>query len=187
MAKIPRKTQLVFGGSLTPTGNIPKFGSLAAGSPAYSADLAQLQTAAWLNGWAAAIIGNHSPTLEDFTTLGFVVTSQLAYLFQEGTAEWDSGTNYSNGAWSKATDGLGTVYISKQAENLNHALSDTNWWKTLASTVQGTPAGSVTNMGTPRAAQAGNLAGTVDPNFQDVYDKINDILAKLRTYPVINT
>lgn len=136
MAAIPRKTQQVFAGALTPAGNIAKFGSLADSAPAYSSDLAQIQTAAWLQGLVAALInapgGLASPSLEDFNGILYVITTQLAYILQTGIGEWDAGTDYQTDSFCK----IGSiVYVSKVNNNTNHVVTDTNFWKTYASTL----------------------------------------------------
>lgn len=43
-----------------------------------------------------------------------------------GWPAWDSGTTYGDGAEVKVSL---QVYVSIQAGNLNHAVSDTNWWR----------------------------------------------------------
>lgn len=127
MAKITRKTQLQFGGSLGATGNIRNFGGLAASSLIYSLDPAVIQSSAFLSGWAAAVVGNHSPPLQDMNSLAYLWSYQLGYLMQQGVAEWDSGTTYFH--YGLALDPAGTgLYESQQDTNLNHALSDTSWW-----------------------------------------------------------
>jgi hypothetical protein len=141
MAKLSVKKQLLFGGSLTPTGNIAQFGSLAAAAPAYSGDPATIQSlAAWLNGLAAALInapnGLASPALEDLNGLFYVLTYQLAYLKQAGLAEWDATVTYYIGSW--AQNGAGIPYVSLTDNNTNNILTDTNNWTPLKSTlVQG--------------------------------------------------
>ena len=129
MAKITRALQTIFGGSLTQglTSTIPDFGSLAAGTPTASGNPVTMQTAAWLGGWASAVVGNHSPALEDMNTAFYILSRQIAYLMQQGAAEWDSGTTYYH--YGLALDPAGTgLYESQQDTNLNHALSDTSWW-----------------------------------------------------------
>jgi hypothetical protein len=64
MSGIVRKTPLIFGGSLSPSGNIAKFGSKAGGSAAFSNDPNLIQTAQWLQGWAAALASGQAPYLE---------------------------------------------------------------------------------------------------------------------------
>lgn len=136
MAAIPRKTQQVFAGALTAPGNIAKYGSLAASAPAYSSDLAQIQTAAWLQGLLAALInapgGLASPALEDFNGIFYVITTQLAYILQTGIGEWDAGTDYQTNSFCKVGS---VVYVSKVDNNSNNLVTDTNFWKTYASTL----------------------------------------------------
>lgn len=136
MANIPRKTQQVFAGALSPSGNIAKFGSLAALAPGYSGDLALIQTPAWLLGLANSLInapgGLASPALEDFNALFYVITTQLAYLLQTGIGEWDAGTDYQTSSMCRVGD---VVYMSKVDNNSNHLVTDTNFWKTYASTL----------------------------------------------------
>ena len=78
MSNITRKTQQVFGASLSPSGYIAEFGSLAAGTAAYSDDPDLIQTAAWLNGLTAALVGNKSPSWQDLNGVLFVLSRQLA-------------------------------------------------------------------------------------------------------------
>lgn len=137
MPAIARKTQKIFGGSLTPTGTIAKFGSLAAAAPAYSGDIAQIQTPAWLNGLAAALInapgGLASPALEDFNGIFYTLTTQIAYLLQSGIPEWDTDTTYFQ--YNFVRIGL-VVYVSKTNDNQgNNPLVDANNWQTYASTL----------------------------------------------------
>ena len=137
MAKILRKYQKIFGGSsaAAPSGIIAKFGSLAAASPAYSSDPDVIQAlAAYLNGWQGAVVGNNSPALQDRNALDFLMTRQLAYLFQAGVAEWDASTEYETGSWVQVA---GVVYISKVDTNVNNNPTtgspyDTTHWLSLA-------------------------------------------------------
>jgi hypothetical protein len=129
MAKITRALQKVFGGSLTQglTSTIPDFGSLAAGSPAASGNPVTMQTAAWLGGWASAVVGNHSPALEDMNTAFYLLSRQIAYLMQQGVAEYDATTPYFH--YGLALDSAGTgLYESQQDNNTGNALSSTSWW-----------------------------------------------------------
>lgn len=136
MAGLPRKLQKIFGGSLSPTGNIADFASLAQGSPAYSGDLDAIQTAQWLQGWIAALInapgGLASPALEDFNGVLYTITSQLSYLFARGIPEWIATETYNQNDFVKVGS---TLYVSKTDNNLNHLVTDTNNWQTYASTL----------------------------------------------------
>jgi hypothetical protein len=98
MAGTTRKTAKIFGGSLAAPNNIAKFGSLKAGAPAYSLDLDDIQTAAWLNGWAAAVVtvgGNPNvPPLQDVNAIEYALSKQIAYLLERGIPEYDAATEY---------------------------------------------------------------------------------------------
>lgn len=137
MANLPRKLQQIFGGSVPAAGNIAEFGSLKAGAPAYSLDPDTIQTPAWLQAWAAALInapgGLASPALQDMNAAFFVITRQLAYLFQKGMPDWIATEEYFTDDFVKVG---GVVYISKTDNNTgNDPVTDTNNWKSLASTL----------------------------------------------------
>lgn len=127
MAKIVRKSQKIFGGDLTASGNVAVFGSLKAGSPSYSIDPATIQSAHYNLGWADAVVANNAPALQDMNALFFVDTYQLAYLMQTGIAEWDAGTTYYIGSW--CLDSFGTAYCSIADTNLNNVVTDTTKWR----------------------------------------------------------
>jgi len=130
MAKIARKHQKIFGGDLVANENIAEFGSLAEGTPEYSddPDLIQVRTA-YGNGFASSIIGNFAPCLQDFNALFFLITRQLAYLFQSGISEWSSTTAYYIG--SMVHDGTGVIYVSLSDTNLNQAFTVASKWMPL--------------------------------------------------------
>lgn len=130
MAKIVRKTQKIFGFTAGGTG-ITVYGSPASGTPSYSTDPANIQSAAWENGWAAAALaGTEIPTFQDFNAIHYVSTRQIAYLLQEGIAEYDSGTEYNQFSIVKKT-GTYELYGSKTNLNTGNALpsatDNTNW------------------------------------------------------------
>ena len=127
MTAIPRKTQHIFalnGGVATNV--VAEFGSLKAGAAVYSQDPDTIQSlAAWTNGWASAVINNNAPAIQDLNALFYVLTYQLAYLFQQGIPEWNAGTTYYIG--SVVTDGTGTIYASIANSNTS-ALTDATKW-----------------------------------------------------------
>lgn len=94
MAEIERKVQKIFGGSLSANGNISKYGSKEEGAVEYSLDLDEIQTPRWLNGLLGAVSIDKAPYLQDLNALFYVMTKQLAYLFQAGIAEWNAETEY---------------------------------------------------------------------------------------------
>jgi len=127
MTAIARKTQQIFAlNNGVATNVVAEFGSLKAGAAVYSQDPAVVQSlAAWTNGWASAVINNNAPAIQDLNALFYVLTYQLAYLFQKGIPEWDAGTTYYIG--SVVTDGAGTIFVSVADSNTT-ALTDATKW-----------------------------------------------------------
>lgn len=109
---------------------IGQFGSMAGGTPAYSKDPETIQgLSAWLSGWNAAVIGSNSPALEDFNAVPYVFSYQLAYLMQQGIAEYNADTTY-------YTDSIcqygGVLYISTTDSNTGNTPSGaSSYWTTL--------------------------------------------------------
>ncbi len=137
MANLPRKLQKIFGAGVAPTGNIGQFGSAAAGAPAYSGDLDQIQTARWLDAWGAALInapgGLASPALQDMNAAFYVMTTQIAYILKKGMPDWLASEEYFIDDFVKVG---GVVYISRSDNNTgNPPTLDANNWKTLQSTL----------------------------------------------------
>lgn len=128
MAKLTRKTQKIF----AKDGSIGRFGSAATGTPVVSTagDLSDMQSlAAYTNGWADAVLnGKKRPPLEEFNTLNYINNYQLSYLFQEGIAEYDAGTNYFIDSLVKSS---GLVYKSLVDDNLGASLSNTANWQVM--------------------------------------------------------
>lgn len=125
MAKITREPQLIFGGSLVANNNIAKFGSLKIGTPAYSLDPSDIQTTEYLNGWAAAVVNNNAPALQDMNGLFYLTTYQLAYLMQAGIAEWNAATTYYIG--SLVNDTYGNVFKSLIDTNTSALTVKASW------------------------------------------------------------
>lgn len=139
MAALTRKTAKLFG-TTAGAGQVGKFGSFAAGLPATTTDPAQMQTAEWLQGWYAAIVGANSPAIEDMNAVHFVLAYQIAYMFEKGIGEWDAATTYYIG--SLVNQG-GDVYGSLTNNNLNNAIPDPANWRKLASGIVMTTIGDL--------------------------------------------
>lgn len=98
MAKLNRVTQKVFG-SNAGFHQVAQFGSLFAGTPTFTTDLSTIQALSnYLVGWYEAAIGGNSPAIQDMNALFYLITSQMAYQFQEGIPEWDASTTYYKGS-----------------------------------------------------------------------------------------
>lgn len=129
MSKIVRATQKIFAQD-APTNQITTFGTAMTDSPNNSRDLADIQNANFLNGWASAIQADKAPYEEDTNGLCYAITSQLAYLFQQGIPEWDAGTTYyTNSIVQVIQDNILVLKRSLTDDNTgNNPLTDTvNW------------------------------------------------------------
>jgi hypothetical protein len=127
MAKIVRKNQKVFAGSVPVSNVVAQFGSFKNATPNYSSDLDTVQDLdAWGEGWASAVVNNYAPPLQDFNAVFYTITKQLAYIMQNGLAYWNAATTYYIG--SLVSDDVGGVYMSLVDDNLNQALTDGTKW-----------------------------------------------------------
>lgn len=140
MAKITRVFQKLFG-STGSGGDFGKFGSLAAGSPAFTKDPVQIQSLdAWLNGWAAETIADNRPALEDMNSLCLLAFYQICYLLQQGIPEWDTDTPYYINSIVQVS---GQAYTSLTDSNTgNNPVGDlVNWTPGIGNT--GVPSGVI--------------------------------------------
>ncbi len=129
MAKIPRKTQKIFAGSATNNG---QFGSAQLGAKVLSQDLDVLQgLSAFPNGWLDAVLsGLQLPPLEEDQALHYIETTQIAYMLQEGIAEYDAATTYFIKSIVKKV-GTYQIYGSLTDNNVGNALTDAGNWTLL--------------------------------------------------------
>ena len=135
MPRLPRVLQKIFGGALAANPNVAQIGSLKAGAPQYTTDLAVMQALSnYEQGFQGVVVGTNSPAIQDMTALLLLVTKQLKYLFQQGIPEWIATETYYVDQYVSVN---GVIYISKTDNNIGNLVSDTNHWKTLASTLVG--------------------------------------------------
>lgn len=126
MAKLTRKHQKIFC-DVAPTNKLGVFGSLAAGSPAYSDDPDTIQSlTAYGAGLGSALINNAPIAIEDLDGICNMLTRQVAYLMQTGIPEWNASTTYYIG--SIVSNGTDALFVSVADDNLNNALSVTTKW-----------------------------------------------------------
>ena len=126
MTSLARKLQKIF--ATNATSDVRNFGGLAAGSISYSQDPDVIQSlGAFLTGWKDAVVGNHSPSLQDMDSLFFLLTYQLAYLTQRGMAQYLATQTYDVNDMCLDPAGTG-MYVSQQTNNIGHALNNPTWW-----------------------------------------------------------
>ena len=129
MARLQRVHQKVFASNATNNG---VFGSLQAGNPTTSNDVATLQSLpAFENGWEDSIEqGDKLPPLEEFQGVQYGISYQQAYMLQEGIAEWNASTPYYKGSLAKTISGTSfKLYCSLADDNTGNAVSDTTKWQ----------------------------------------------------------
>lgn len=134
MPKIERTTQEIFAsqaGSL----QVTEFGTAKNQTPIYTKDVAQIQNTNYLNGWQSAVLADKSPWEEDMNALFLTVTTQLAYLFQQGIPEYDAGTTYYIGSLAKVINNQGnvTIYKSLTNENTGNPVTNDSYWSVFQS------------------------------------------------------
>ena len=89
-----RKYQKIFAKNAQST-DLGVVGSKMAGNPQYNTDIETLQSLSnWETGLRSQVSNSNAPYLQDQNSIFYVITSQLAYLFQAGIAEWNSQTEY---------------------------------------------------------------------------------------------
>lgn len=131
MAGITRKTAKIFASGAGGTG-VAVPGSVAAGSVAYSTDVATLQSTAFENGLADMIIAGTKrlPVYEEINAVEFVLSTQIAYLLERGIPEYDSGTTYNITDVVRKTgtyELYGSVGNTNAGNALPAAVTDANW------------------------------------------------------------
>ncbi len=131
MAKIPRTKQEIFGQNAG-SRQITAFGTAKSENPVYTTDVAAIQNDNYMYGWQPALLPDKAPYEEDMNALFYAITTQLAYLYQEGIPEYDPNTEYSNTAYVKSVDGL-TIYRSLVPQNLGNPLNNPTYWQVFLS------------------------------------------------------
>ena len=131
MAKLPRKTQKIFCSKPTSENQTSVFGTMKTADKQYSTDVGTLQSnAAYEQGWKSATIASYKPFMEDFNTLNYINTSQLAYLFQQGIPEWDESTAYYKNSFCSYN---GDLWKSLIDDNLNNTPLEGEAWTLFTS------------------------------------------------------
>ena len=95
----------------------------------------------WLTGMAEGVVGRNAPIIEELNGVLFHMSRQIAYLMQEGIAEYDDETTYFINSYCKSA---GVVYKSLSDNNLNNdpATSPLAWVSPFTAP-PGVPAGTI--------------------------------------------
>ncbi len=133
---LDRKYQKIFGGSLTPTGNISVYGTKKEGNVSYSDNLDLIQSNNWLLGMLGGTSSDKAPYLQDLNGIFYTITKQLAYIFQAGISEWDSQTEYV--ANKSFVSYGGDIYVAAQNNTNEQPSANSSYWQTLKSFCIGT-------------------------------------------------
>ena len=127
MARLPRVKQKIFAGTAQ-TSQITEFGTIKSGTPVYARDAADIMNSNFEAGWSAAIEGDYAPYRQDRNAVDTATTQQIAYILQEGVAEWDANTTYYNGSVVKLIDGTTIKHYRSIADNNTSTLNDNTKW-----------------------------------------------------------
>ena len=85
----------------------------------------------YFKGWE--IVGpNEFPTLEDFNAMGYTLGQYIAYLHQQGVAEWDSGQEYHLGSVVVSDSKLFICKTNSFTSAAAPATDTANWSKVLS-------------------------------------------------------
>lgn len=175
MAKINRSKQEIFANQAG-SRQITAFGTAKNETPTFTKELNQIQNNNYLYGWTQALLPDKAPFEEDMNALFYAITSQLAYIFQEGIPEYDPNTEYSLNALARGI-GSNVIYSSVVSENLGNDLSDANYWTpfitggTLAGYEIGKPEITLNNTLLPNEIwlEGGKVAKNLYPKLVAIY------------------
>ena len=198
MAKLNRVTQKIFAGDAQPT-ETAVFGTMKTQNPIYTGDIAQLMSGpAFTQGWSSAVEESFAPFMEEMTGVQKVFSQQLAYILQQGIAEWDAGTTYYKGCFVKVYDEDSNnlqTYFSLTDDNIgNSPWTSSENWKFLFSSVQGiqtaanirntiSSPGDTTTY--PSTKAVWDLFSTINPDlYEKLANKVQDLNSpNATTYP----
>lgn len=129
---LSRVFQKIFGKNAEST-DMGIVGSKANNNPQTSKDLALIQSLSnWESGMRNVVTTSNAPCLQDHNSLFYVITSQLAYLFQAGIAEWESQTEYFADI-SYVSYG-GKIYVAKQNSTNKQPDTELSYWEVVDKT-----------------------------------------------------
>ena len=119
MGKINRAIQKIFGSNANSTA-ITEFGTAKNAEPTYITDgnVNDIQAnPSFLTGWANSLEQDLAPFMQDSNALWYMITSQVAYIMQQGIPEYDENSEYPAGALCKVINN-GIVIIYKALQDM---------------------------------------------------------------------
>ena len=129
---LSRVFQKIFGKNADAT-DMGVVGSKANNNPQTSKDLATIQSLSnWESGMRNIVSTSNAPYLQDHNSLFYVITSQLAYLFQAGIAEWEMQTEYF--ANKSFVSYGGKIYVAKQNSTNKQPDTESSYWEVVDKT-----------------------------------------------------
>lgn len=135
MAKLPRVTAKIFA-SKAADNDIGQYGSALTGTQVNTPDIAEIQALpAYEEGWRGAVISSRNyPTLQEMNGLQKTFSQQIAYILQEGVAEYDAETTYYTGSIVKSpdSDNKPRLYSSLSDNNIGNPLTDSEFWQEIS-------------------------------------------------------
>lgn len=140
MAQLTRVIQRIFG-STGATTNFGQIGSEAAGTPQTTKDLTTIQALSQYGVGLTGISVNQGntilPRLEDINSIYLLLSSQIAYHFQNGIPEWLNDVDqryYANVSFVTRNGNLYQAILGDDAANINaqrDPATETDWWRLL--------------------------------------------------------
>jgi hypothetical protein len=163
MANLTRKNQKVFAENAVNNG---QFGSLQDTTKVLTQDLDVLQAnSAYELGWNnATISGEKLPALEEFQSLNYINTSQIAYLLNKGIPEWVADAEYYIGDIQREVAGT-KIYRSITNNNIGNILTNITHWALLVDLALTVPNATETVAGVALLNKQITIANNIaDPN-----------------------
>ena len=140
MAQLTRVIQRIFG-STGATTNFGQIGSQAAGTPQTTKDLTTIQALSQYGVGLTGISVNQGntilPYIEDLNRLYLLLSSQIAYHFQNGIPEWLNNVDqryYANVSFVTRNGNLYQAILGDDGANINaqrDPATETDWWRLL--------------------------------------------------------
>lgn len=136
MPKLERVNQLIFANN-SGSRETTAFGTAKNEEPTYTKNISTIMNSNYLQGWNSAVSPDKAPYMEDSNALLYMITRQLAYLYQAGLPEWNAETTYYQNDLVRLANSSNEVTIYKSLTNDNTGYNPANnlntYWKIFQS------------------------------------------------------